>query len=335
MINQVSDSVARRGVLPRVLALSGGVGGAKLALGLAKSVPGPELMVVANTADDFRHLGVHISPDIDTLLYTLADMNNPTTGWGQRHEQWSFMDALATLSPEESWFKLGDRDLATHLFRTAQLERGISLSRVTQRLADAFGVGTQVVPMCDEPVATYLQVALEGRKIWLPFQEYFVKLKTEPVVCDVAYRGIESSTVPASVRAALSHEALQAVVICPSNPYLSIDPILSVPGMSDLIREARVPVVAVSPLVGGQAIKGPTAKMMAEMALAPNALSIARHYKGMIDGLVLDRADVGEQGDIEARGIAVTVTNTMMNTLQDRVALARDVLDFVGTLTDA
>lgn len=335
MIDELSDGVAELPTPPRVVALSGGVGGAKLALGLAHALAGPELMVVVNTADDFRHLGLHVSPDIDTLLYTLAELNNLDTGWGQRDETWSCMDALAKLCPQSSWFNLGDRDLATHLVRTAQLEQGMSLGRVTRELAAAFNVSVQVVPMCDQPVATRVQVELDARQVWLPFQEYFVKLKTEPAVAAVDYVGAEFASVPAGVRAALTSDALEAVVICPSNPYLSIDPILAVSGMSHSISDVRVPVVAVSPLVAGRAIKGPTAKMMAEMGLRPDARGIAEHYRGIIDGLVLDSADRAEQPGIEALGIEVTVTNTIMNSLQDRITLAKDVLRFAETLSNA
>lgn len=334
MIDESRNDVAPSTKPPRVLALSGGVGGAKLALGLAHSLPRPRLMVVVNTADDFRHLGLHVSPDIDTLLYTLADMNNPDTGWGQRDESWSFMEALTRLCPDSSWFNLGDRDLATHLVRTAQLEQGIGLGEVTRRLAAGFDVDVQVVPMCEQPVRTRVQVDLGNKRVWLPFQEYFVKYKTQPAVSAVEYVGAEVASVPAQVRAALVEGALEAVVICPSNPYLSIDPILSVGTMGDLVKQTRAPVVAVSPLVGGRAIKGPTAKMMTEMGLQPDARRIAEHYEGIIDGLVLDTADTAEQRAIEALGIKVTVTNTIMNSLQDRVTLARDVLEFARTFAN-
>lgn len=334
MIDDLSDDVAPYPNPPQVLALSGGVGGAKLVLGLAHCLPGPALMVVANTADDFRHLGLHVSPDIDTLLYTLADMNNPDTGWGQRDESWSFMEALTRLDPGSSWFNLGDRDLATHLVRTAQLEQGTGLGEVTRRLAAAFGVSVQVVPMCEQPVTTRVKVELDNQQVWLPFQEYFVKCKTEPPVTAVEYAGAQAASVPTQVRVALAGDGLDAVVICPSNPYLSIDPILSVSGMGKLIKQGPAPVIAVSPLVGGRAIKGPTAKMMAEMGLQPDARRIAEHYEGIIDGLVLDTADTAEQRAIEALGISVTVTNTIMNSLQDRIALGRDVLQFAKTLAN-
>lgn len=335
MIDEVKDGVAPFGKPPRVIALSGGVGGAKLALGLARSLPEHELMVVANTADDFHHLGLRVSPDIDTLLYTLADLNNLDTGWGQRNETWSFMDALTKLCPASGWFNLGDRDLATHLVRTAQLEQGVALSKVTRFLAEAFGITVQVVPMCDEPVATRVQVQLEGKRVWLPFQEYFVKWKTEPPVTRVDYLGAGDATVIAPVRTALAGEHLDSVVICPSNPYLSIDPILAVSEMRELIGNARAPVIAVSPLVAGRAIKGPTAKMMTEMGLRPDARRIAEHYEGIIDGFVLDNADKAERRDIEAMGIKVILTNTIMNSLQDRIALAGTVLRFARALAHA
>jgi LPPG:FO 2-phospho-L-lactate transferase len=332
MIEQVNEAVPELLSPPRVVALSGGIGGAKLALGLAQHRPGAELLVVANTGDDFRHLGLYVSPDIDTVLYTLAAINNADRGWGQQDETWSFMDALRRLSPAHGWFNLGDRDLATHVTRTARLAAGAPLSRVTRELAAALQVGTQVLPMADEPVTTRVQCDLDGEAVWLPFQEYFVKLRTEPRVLAVDFVGANQARPVAAVREALTANSLEAVVICPSNPYLSIDPILAVAGQRELLQTARAPVVAVSPLVGGQAIKGPTAKMITEMGFEPGARHIAEHYQGIIDGLVLDHADSDQHEQVAALGIEVFVTNTVMNSFGDRRRLAQEVLQFAGTL---
>ncbi len=328
MIDQVDNTVASA----RVVALSGGIGGAKLALGLAQHRPGPELLMVANTGDDFRHLGLHVSPDVDTLLYTLADINNTEVGWGQRDETWSFMDALQRFSPDHGWFNLGDRDLATHVFRTARLASGAPLSQVTMELAAAMGVTHSVLPMADEPVATRVQCELDGEPTWLPFQEYFVKWRTQPKVLGVDFVGANEARPIPAVRQALTSTRLEAVVICPSNPYLSIDPILSITGQRELLQQTEAPVVAVCPLVGGMALKGPTAKMAVELGFQPGPRHIAEHYQGIIDALVLDHADADQHDQVAALGIEVFVTNTVMHSFEDRRRLAEEVLHFAGTL---
>ena len=311
----------------RIVALSGGVGGAKLALGLARVLPAEVLTVVANTGDDFEHLGLHVSPDIDTLLYTLAGINNPETGWGRAQESWAFMEVLEELGAE-TWFKLGDKDVALHVIRTARLAAGRTLSEVTAELARALSVEIAVVPMTDDPVRTRVRTP-DG---WLDFQDYFVRHQCQPEVLELAYQGSGSALPAAPFAAAIASPDLEAIVIGPSNPYLSIDPILSLPGVRDGLAASKAPVVAVSPIVAGSALKGPTAKIMAELGVAATAASIAHHYRGVIDGFVLDDRDSPLATSIRAAGLAVTVANTVMQTLEDRTQLAMTVLDFARHL---
>jgi LPPG:FO 2-phospho-L-lactate transferase len=302
-----------------VLALSGGIGGAKLALGLYRSLPQGTLIVVANTGDDFEHLGLSISPDIDTLLYTLAGLDNPELGWGRRDETWTFMKALGDLGGE-TWFNLGDGDLATHVERTRRLAAGDSASEITDDFRSRLGITARLLPMSDDPVRTRLRTT-DG---WLDFQDYFVRLHCTPVVREIAFIGAEKARPQPAFLAALADRNLQAVVICPSNPFISIDPILSLPGVRDALVACPAPVVAVSPIIGGKAVKGPTAKMMAELGLPVDAVAVARHYGSILDHYVADQADAHEIGDL---GVQVTVTRTLMLSLEDRDALARVVLE--------
>jgi LPPG:FO 2-phospho-L-lactate transferase len=310
----------------RVLALSGGVGGAKLALGLSRILAPADLTIAVNTGDDFEHLGLYVSPDIDTLLYTLAGINNLETGWGRSEETWSFMAALDALGGP-TWFRLGDKDLATNVTRTARLRDGATLSAVTCELCRALGVSVHVVPMSDAPVRTQVQTP-QG---WVGFQDYFVRLRCEPPVQALEYQGAAQATPAPGFRTALG-EPLDAIVICPSNPYLSVDPMLSIPGLREGLSAAAAPVIAVSPIVAGTSIKGPTAKIMAELGVEQSAVSVARHYQGLIDGFVLDSQDQAMAAAIRAMGIAVTVTQTVMQSLADREDLARVTLEFAGLL---
>jgi LPPG:FO 2-phospho-L-lactate transferase len=307
----------------RVVALCGGVGGAKLARGLYE-VLGPDLTVIVNTGDDFEHLGLAISPDVDTVLYTLADLNDQERGWGRADETWNFMSALAELGGE-TWFSLGDRDLALHVERTRRLREGQSLTRLVGDLARSFGISASVLPMSDDPVRTIV-VTDEGV---LPFQKYFVGLRCAPIVRRITFEGANIARVSPDVTAAFAQRDVAAIVICPSNPYLSVDPILAVPGMRELLQRAGAPIIAVSPIIGGAAIKGPTTKIMAELAIEATNDSIARHYDGIIDGLIIDKKD---EPEARAVPVATRVTATLMTTLADRVALAHDVLDFAGAL---
>jgi LPPG:FO 2-phospho-L-lactate transferase len=305
-----------------VLALSGGIGGAKLALGLCRVLPPGELTVVANTGDDFEHLGLSISPDIDTLLYTLAGIDNPQLGWGRRNETWTFMAALEALGGE-TWFKLGDGDLATHIERTQRLAGGESLSQVTDDFRRRLGISARLLPMSDGRVRTRLRTE-EG---WLDFQDYFVRRRASPVVREIVYAGASEAHANPDFRAALAGDDLELVVICPSNPFLSIDPVLSLPRVRDALRACRAPVVAVSPIIGGKAVKGPTAKIMAELGLPAGAAAVAQHYEDILDVFIADEADASEVEDL---GIPVRLARTLMSTIEDREDLARAVLAAAG-----
>jgi LPPG:FO 2-phospho-L-lactate transferase len=308
----------------KVAAISGGVGGAKMALGLLHALPPQGLSVVVNTGDDFEHLGLHVSPDLDTTLYTLAGLANPQTGWGRRDETWNFLKALEQFGGE-TWFRLGDADLALHLLRTRRLAGGESLSKITADLARQLGVSAQILPMSDASVRT--RVSTEFGE--LEFQDYFVRRQCRPRVSALRFAGAGSAQPTPEVRAALQAQDLDAIIICPSNPYLSIDPILSVPGMRELLRDAAAPVVAIAPLVGGAAVKGPTAKIMGELGIPISSLTVARHYEGLIDGFVLDVRDSAVEPQL---GLPTLVADTLMQTLDDRIRLARATLEFAATL---
>ncbi|MEW9837920.1 2-phospho-L-lactate transferase [Mesorhizobium marinum] len=310
----------------RVVALCGGVGGAKLAFGLAR-ILGDRLTVVVNTGDDFEHLGLHISPDLDTVLYTLSGLANRELGWGRGDESWNFMSVLEDLGAE-TWFRLGDRDLALHVERTRQLRAGVALTGIIAAFAKRFGIEAEILPMSDEKVSTTV-VTPEGA---LPFQRYFVERRCAPVVREIRFDGADKAQPTAQVRAALGDPGLEAVVICPSNPFLSIDPILAVPGMRRLLQDAGAPVVAVSPIIGGKAVKGPTGKIMAELGLAATNMAIGDHYRGLVSGLVIDSGDAAERGAIDGPTHA---TATLMSTDDDRERLAREALGFALRLAAA
>jgi LPPG:FO 2-phospho-L-lactate transferase len=307
-----------------VVALSGGVGGAKLALGLSRIVPADDLLVVANVGDDFEHLGLHISPDADTLMYALAGLDNQSLGWGRRDETWSFMETLAALGGE-NWFRLGDRDLAVHIERTQRLRRGELLSTITADFCRRLGVGPRVLPATDDSVRTRLRTE-EG---WLDFQDYFVRLQCRPVVRELAFLGAETARAHPALLAALQDERLRAVIICPSNPFISVEPILAVPGMREALSTSAAPVVAVSPIIGGKAVKGPTAKMMGELGLTPSAAAVAERYGDLLDGYVMDVADAAEAARVAAK---VTLAPTLMTNLAEREALAQVVLEAADAL---
>ncbi|MBT4643491.1 MAG: 2-phospho-L-lactate transferase [Deltaproteobacteria bacterium] len=312
----------------QVIALSGGVGGAKLVLGLSSVLEKDELLVVANTGDDFEHLGFPVCPDIDTLLYTLGGICNTETGWGRAEETWSFMNTLKKEDPEQAWFQLGDKDIETHNYRKKALAAGNTLTEVTADLVRQFRITPTVVPMSDFPVRTWVLTGTETGNNWMPFQEYFVKHQCKPRIYGIEYRGSQQASVPLQLDMALTSDSIRAVIICPSNPFLSIDPIMAVPGMVDLLRSCGAPVVAVSPIVGGQALKGPTAKIMKELGIEVDVQAIADHYHGIIDGLVIDNKDRGQFECVQATGVQVAVTNTVMLSLEDRKQLAQDVLSF-------
>ena len=305
------------------LALCGGVGGAKLALGLSRVLRPDELLIAVNTGDDFRHLGLHISPDLDTVMYTLAGMADPERGWGIAGETWHFMEAISRFEGLD-WFRLGDTDLATHLYRARALERGAGLAEVTRDLCAAFGIAHRILPMSDDPLQTVI-VTDRGD---LPFQEYFVRLGCRPRVQAVRFNWVEMARPHPEFAALLNNPALRAVVLCPSNPFLSIDPILSLAGVRPGLQSTPAPVVAVSPIVGGKALKGPAAKIMEDLDMPVNNLSIAEYYRDFLDGLVIDRADEHEAEAIGKLGIKVKATNTVMHSMQDREKLAETTLQF-------
>lgn len=308
----------------QVLALCGGIGGAKLALGLYRVLGAGRLTVVVNTGDDFEHLGLNISPDLDTVLYTLGGLADPDRGWGRAQETWEFMGSLRQVGGE-TWFQLGDRDLAMHILRTEWLRAGKSLSAFAAHVADRLAIAARILPMSDAAVRTIVDTA-EGD---LPFQHYFVRQRCEPVVRAIRFAGAKDAGPPAGLLQLIANPTLHAIVICPSNPYLSVDPILAVPGIAAALATSAAPVIAVSPIVGGQAVKGPTAKIMAELGIAATTQAIAAHYRGLIDGLVIDEADAGDREQVD---LPVLVTRTMMRDLVDRERLARDVVAFAETL---
>lgn len=313
---------------PKYLAITGGVGGAKLALGLSKLLAPEQLAFVVNTGDDFLHLGLHISPDIDTLIYTLADENNPETGWGRRDEQWHFMQALNELGGD-AWFQLGDKDLALHIKRANALAEGRTLSEITAKLAVSFGIGHPILPMSDDSVRTIVHTDT-GK---MAFQTYFVREKCQPAVTGFEFSGAGQSVPNPAIDIWLDDPALAGIIICPSNPYVSIDPILSLPGLRERLQQCTAPVIAVSPVVGGAAIKGPTVKMMQELSIPNTATAVAAHYRDFLQGFVLDREDEKLQMEIQSLGMRTAVTNTVMISLEDRIQLAQTCLDLIVKLT--
>jgi LPPG:FO 2-phospho-L-lactate transferase len=303
----------------KIVALAGGVGGAKLAHGLAQVLSPEELTIIVNTGDDFEHLGLTICPDLDTVCYTLANLANPKTGWGRKDETWNVIANIEKLGGD-SWFRLGDSDFATHIERSRRLREGQTLTHVTQDFCNAWGIKHSVLPMSDSPVRTMVNTD-EGE---LAFQEYFVHRRCEPRVKGFRFEGVEIAEPTIGVKEAI--ESADVIVICPSNPWVSIDPILKV------IKEIKKPVVAVSPIIGGKAIKGPAAKMFNELGIEPSALAVAKHYRNILDGFVLDHVDSDLEDEIKKLNMKTWKTNTLMNNIADRTRLANDVLHFIGSL---
>ena len=307
-----------------ILALAGGVGGAKLAHGLADNLSPEQLTIIVNTGDDFEHLGLHISPDLDTVTYTLAGLNNKQQGWGLEGETWAFMTALKRLGGE-SWFQLGDQDMATHIERTSRLKTQ-TLSAITADFCARLGVRHPVAPMTDDPVRSMVDTD-EGE---LAFQDYFVRRQCAPKFRDIRFSGIEAARPSQALLAALADPQLSAIIICPSNPLLSIRPILSLPGISEALRRRPVPVVAVSPFIGGQAVKGPAAKIMNELNLPITPAGFLSFYGDLLDGLVVDRADAALANSLT--GPALLITDTLMRNQADKIRLARETLEFARKL---
>lgn len=309
-----------------VVALAGGVGGAKLAWGLAQTLPPERLTLIVNTADDFEHLGLHISPDLDTVMYTLAGLADPERGWGVRDETWSMLDMMAYYGGS-TWFRLGDRDLATHLLRSRWLRQGFPLTWVTRELCKLLGVGHILLPMSDAPIRTVVHTD-QGP---LPFQEYFVRLQWRPIVESIHFEGIEEAEPTPDVVQSLREADL--ILFCPSNPFVSLDPILAMHALRRIIAASRATKVAVTPIVGGRAIKGPAAKMMRELGLEVSPVGVARYYQDLLTGFVLDGQDEGVKTTIAFElGIRTLVTDTIMDSDHDRTRLAREVLEFAAQL---
>lgn len=298
-----------------IIALSGGIGGAKLALGLSRVLPAEELLIIANTGDDFEHYGLSICPDTDTLLYTLAGLDNPKLGWGRADESWAFMETLASLGGAD-WFRLGDRDLALHVLRSHRLRAGDSLSAITDDVRQRLSIGPRILPMSDDPVRTKIGTD----RGWLDFQDWFVRLRAEPLARAVKFAGVEQARPQPVLLEALRAQP-RGIVICPSNPFISIEPILAVPGLSDAIKASGAPVVAVSPIIAGQAVKGPTARMFEALGVTPSAAAVAARYGDLLDGYVMEHGDDGT-------GITPRVFHaaTLMRDLADKTALAQQVL---------
>lgn len=303
----------------RIVALAGGVGGAKLAHGLAQVLPPEDLTIIVNTGDDFEHLGMRISPDLDTVCYTLAGLANPDTGWGRAAESWHALTELQQLGGP-TWFRIGDRDLATHLERTRRLSAGQSLSLIVHDFCRAWGVQQTVLPMTNASVRTMVQTDTGE----LAFQEYFVRQRCEPRVRGFRFDGVEDArAAPGAIEAVL---AADAVIICPSNPWVSIGPILAIQDVRAAIASKAA--VAVSPIVGGKAIKGPADKMFRELGLDPTAAAVAQFYVSLVGSFVMDRVDAQLEPQVRGLGMRVLLTQTLMRTEDDRRVLARDVLDF-------
>jgi LPPG:FO 2-phospho-L-lactate transferase len=301
----------------KIVALAGGVGGAKLAHGLAQVLPPEDLTVIVNTGDDFEHYGLYICPDLDTVCYTLAGLANPETGWGRVNESWNVIENASKLGGPD-WFRLGDQDLGTHLERTRRLKDGQTLTEITRDFCRAWSVEQSVLPMSDQPVRTIVETE-EGD---LTFQEYFVHRRCEPRVRGFRFEGVGVAEPAAGAREAI--QSAEAVIICPSNPWVSIDPILQV------IKRIDKPVIAVSPIISGQTVKGPAAKMFSELGIEPSALAVAKHYCDLATGFVLDVLDQQLQENIRSLNMRTLVTNTLMKSLDNRKQLASNVLDFIG-----
>jgi LPPG:FO 2-phospho-L-lactate transferase len=309
-----------------VVALCGGVGGAKLAHGLsmALAAAADSLSIIVNTGDDFQHLGLSISPDLDSVMYALAGLSDPVKGWGRRDETWRFMAALRDLGGE-SWFQLGDTDLAVHVERSWRLAQGATLTAVTAHLCKALGISARILPMSDDPVRTRVLTA-QG---WMDFQDYFVRHQCQPAVREFMFFGADSAHPQPDALAALTRPDLRAIVICPSNPFVSVEPILAVPGIRAAIQQARAPVLAVTPIIGGKAIKGPAAKMLTELGLDVSAAGVARRYVGLIDAFVVDNSDPAPE---PLPGVTFVSAATLMSSVDDRLWLARAVLRAADTL---
>ena len=312
----------------KVLALCGGIGGAKLALGLSHVLAPEQLTIVVNTGDDFEHFGLLVCPDLDTVTYTLAEVCNPETGWGRRDETWRCLETLEQLGAE-TWFRLGDRDLAVHMARRAMLDQGRTLSEVTTLITGRLGIAHDIFPMSDAAVRTMIDTD-QGE---ISFQQYFVREQCQPAVRGIRFDGAGDAPVSRSFEIALEDPALAVILICPSNPFVSVAPILVLPGIEERLRRHEAPVIAVSPIIAGKAIKGPTAKIMNELGLEMSALGVYQHYGDLLDGFVLDEQD-RELIDEFPETSRLHCCNTVMESMDDKIALARECLRFAASLNE-
>lgn len=304
----------------KIVALAGGVGGAKLADGLSQNLAADELTVIVNVGDDFEHLGLRICPDLDTVCYTLAKLANPDTGWGRSNESWTVYEQIVELGGPD-WFHLGDKDIATHLERTHLLAEGMPLSKIVRLFCQKWGISVRVLPVSDDPIPTMVATKEYGE---LGFQDYFVRNRCEPVVTGFRFAGISEAQLTPGIKEAI-REA-DGIIICPSNPYVSIAPILAVPEMMREVLKKKV--VAVSPIIGGKAVKGPAAKMFQELGYEASPLAVARFYQDILSGFVLDDVDAQFTEEIQRAGIISLTTNTLMQTIEDRKRLAGEILTF-------
>jgi len=305
--------------MDKIVALAGGAGGAKFVHGLAQCLPPDQLVTIVNVGDDFEHLGLKICPDLDTVCYTLAGKANPATGWGRAGETWNALESLGEIGGP-TWFRLGDQDLGTHLERTRRLKTGEPLSKITRDFCHSWGIQFTVLPASDDTVPTWVYTD-EGE---LPFQEYFVHRRCHPKVCSFRFAGVEAARPAPGVLEALRNARL--VIICPSNPWVSVDPILRIPGIREAVTARTV--IAISPIIGGEAVKGPAAKMYRELGIQPSAKAVARHYGGLLEGFVLDLVDAEQTEGLRQEGLELLATDTLMKTNRDRLRLARQVVEF-------
>jgi LPPG:FO 2-phospho-L-lactate transferase len=314
--------------MARFLAITGGVGGAKLSLGLTHILKPTELGIAVNTGDDFEHLGLHVSPDLDTLMYTLSGLSNPDTGWGRVGESWHFIETLRELGGE-GWFNLGDRDLAVHVYRTQQLTAGRPLSAVVEEMHATLGIKHQVWPVTDNRLRTQVETD-QGT---LDFQHYFVRERCEPVVRALHFEGASAARTTPGLLEWTTASDLDGIIICPSNPFLSIDPLLAVPDFRRALERRQAPCVAISPVIKGAAVKGPTTKIMGELGLPQSSAAVATHYGNLLDGFIIDDGDTALATEIASEALRVRVAKTLMNTLDDRINLAHTAVKFISEIS--
>jgi LPPG:FO 2-phospho-L-lactate transferase len=305
----------------KIVAFAGGVGGAKLSDGLAQLVDPNDLTIIVNTGDDFVYLGLNISPDLDTVCYTLAGLSNPQTGWGLAGDTFRVFEQIQQLGGP-AWFHIGDQDLATHIERTRRLKEGQTLSQLTRDFCTLWGIKHSILPMTNQSVST---IVITTGNVELPFQEYFVHLDCRPVVKGFRFDGIERAVPLPGVLAAIDNS--DCIILCPSNPWVSIDPILALPGIRFSLKSK--PVIAVSPIINGHSLKGPAAKMFSEMGIHPSASAVVHHYEKILSGFVMDASDLDKPIDLK---IPLLSTQTIMKNPDDRRHLAADVLNLINNL---